>query len=270
MKKVDVVFVVLVYANTQDIREFIDSVRYLECSYKIIIVNSYYNDESLKIMQQIAVENRCDFINVENKGYSYGNNKGIEFARNNYIFDFLVISNADIIVRKFDVQILNKYSDVVIGPKIITSTGKNQNPFYPYKKIFPRMENFFLRRKIKLGYYIIIALNKICKKLLSIKMLIEKKDFEKVYALHGSFIIFSKGALQKIKDIFDENIFLFSEEVVLAEKMKECEIYAYYSTLLEVYHKEDGSMKFLSGTMYDEEVKSNTYVLKKYFSNRKL
>ena len=266
LKKYNLIFVVLVYGNTNDLVEFIESTKIINGTSKIVVVNSYLDDSSMKKCNDITKEYDCDFINVENKGYGAGNNVGIEYAKTNYDFDFLVVSNPDIIIKKFDFECLKLYKHNIVGPKIITSTGKNQNPFYTDKKIFASAEYHFLKTRNKIGYYSIIAMNKCKKMLFFTKLKVSKQCEAPIYAVHGSCIIFSKYAIDLLNVVFDENIFLFCEEMVLAEEMKRKGISAYYTDRIEVYHKEDGSMKFLSGSMYDEEVKSNGYVLKKYYS----
>lgn len=263
-KKIDIAFIVLIYANCNDVLEFLESIKKIDCNKKIILVDSFYNTEVSEKIKHIANINNCDYIAVQNKGYGFGNNAGIRFCLENYKSDFIVISNPDIIIEKFEVDILKQYEHAVVGPKILTSTGKNQNPFFIKKKLFPWWENLFLRYKFKFGYFSLVALNKIHKLLYYFAMRVFNKNSINVYAVHGSFIILPAEVIKKIYPVFDENIFLFTEEIVLAEKMKANEIVCYYDKRFIVHHKEDGCMKFLSGSMYDEEVKSNTYVLNHY------
>lgn len=264
-EKTNIVFVVLTYANTTDITDFLQSLCNIKTDYKVVIVNSFYNEYTLKECKKIAEDNNCLFLSVPNKGYSAGNNKGIEYANEHYDYNYLIISNPDILIKEFDYEVLENNRGKVIGPEIITSKGKRQNPFYVDKKIFPKQEYYFLKNKFKLGYFAIIAINKLKKQIFFTKMKWKNSNEERVYALHGSFIILSREALTKLGIVFDENMFLFCEEMVLAEEMKRKKIEAIYSNRLQVYHKEDGSMRFLKGSMYDEEVKSNGYVYNKYF-----
>lgn len=260
----DIIFVVLTYGYSEDFIEFTKSLKKINCKYKIIMVNNFYDESTKEKNKKLAIQYNCCFIESENKGYGFGNNIGIDYAKQKFEFDYLIVSNPDIIIEKFDLNFLRKEKFNIVGPKIITSTGKNQNPFYVKRKFFPVLENLFLRKKIKLGYYLVLIFTKFSKLLNTFKMTITRKKSEKVYAIHGSFIIFSKKILEKYEKIFDENIFLFNEEVVLAIKMKNDSVDIFYTPEIKIYHKEDGCMKFLNGSMYDEEVKSNTYVLKKY------
>lgn len=264
----DCIFVLLVYANTDDLKEYIESVARLEFRKKIIVVNSYYDDLSAQNANQIARDYRCDYICVENKGYSAGNNRGIEFAVKNYEFEYLIVSNPDMVVQSFDFDYLKSLKCGVVGPKIVTMNGKNQNPFYVDKKRFPKAEYYFLRKRNKLGYFSIIMLNKIVKMIFFAKRFIFRIHESRVYAVHGSFIIFHKETLEKMGSPFDENIFLFCEEMALAEEMKKNGVTAIYTDKIVIKHKEDGSMSFLNGSMLEKEIESNGYVVKKYFCKK--
>ncbi len=264
-KYYDCIFVLLVYANTDDVKDYIKSLEKFDFSRKLIIVNSYYDDASMKEAQRVAEKYDCDFINVENKGYSAGNNRGIEYAQANYNFEYLIVSNTDMIIEKFNFDYLKSLGEGVIGPKIITNSGKNQNPFYVDKKRFPRAEYHFMKTRNKLGYFSIIGLNKIVKWIFFTKCFILGIHESRIYAVHGSFIIFHRKAIETLGTVFDENMFLFCEEMALAEEMRMKGIQATYTSEIVIHHKEDGSMRFLNGSMFEEEVKSNGYVVRKYY-----
>ena len=129
--KCDVVFCVLAYKNSMDLQEFIASV-YKECrfKYRIIVVNSYFDDETLNAIKVVADNYKCDFLNVPNNGYGAGNNKGIEFAIKKYGFSFLVVCNPDTIVKNFDINSVTEYKteEVILAPNVVCASGKRQNP----------------------------------------------------------------------------------------------------------------------------------------------
>ena len=130
MKKVsyDDIFVVLTYRNTTDVIDFLDSLRGKIERYKVVIVNSYFDDITYSCIRKIAYEYGCDFINIQNKGYGYGNNKGIEYVKKMYNFKRVVISNPDIIVREYNQNKLDEFKDGIIGGDIVCRNGKHQNP----------------------------------------------------------------------------------------------------------------------------------------------
>lgn len=92
--------------------------------------------------------------------------------------------------------------------------------FMLIKKRFLRAEYKFMKNKNKLGYYSIIAINKFVKWLFFAKRAVLRPHESQVYAVHGSFIIFHRDALEKLGRVFDENMFLFCEEMALAEEMR--------------------------------------------------
>lgn len=130
----DLIFVVLTYRNEKDLQDFFNSLSNCSGSTRVIVVNAYYDENSLKKVKEIAINNNADFIEIENKGYSYGNNVGIQYALEDYKFRYLVVSNPDIEIQKFNIDDLCNEQNALIGPTIITLSGKNQNPMM-YRRV---------------------------------------------------------------------------------------------------------------------------------------
>lgn len=241
----DLIFVVLTYRNVKDLEDFITSVKKtIKYKYKIIVVNSYFDNYTLLEIKNVAISNGCDFINVENKGYGYGNNRGIEFAKKNYSFKFLIISNPDIEIIQFPLEILKGFEYCILAPTIKTLTGKDQNPFYYSRIKFLEWLNYYSYKKNHIFFlYVSIVINKIYREIrLKIDKIIKAKK-RRIYACHGSFIIFGYKALRKLGSIFDERMFLFSEENHLARLALKNSVPIYMIPEIKVLHKEDGSMK---------------------------
>ena len=138
---------------------------------------------------------------------------------------------------------------------------------------------FFIRNLIYNGFkknnkfyiYIGIFLNKIIREIDIIIYKILKKNRKKIYMAHGSFLLINKKAIEKLKKlggfpIYDNNIFLFGEELDLAIKLKKFSMETTYINSISVLHKEDGSMKYRSDI--NEKLKnSNIYIYEKYYSS---
>lgn len=237
------VFVVLVYRNMKDIRDFVLDIKSHNLDSKIIIVNSYYDDETKAECEKTAEDAGCVFLNVENRGYGYGNNRGIEYALKNFKFDFLIVSNPDIVIKKFSDDSFSSFKDAVIGPVIRTLTNKSQNPYWVYEN--PLSEYLIYKgykNKSKLLLYAGIGINKVIREAFLACFGILRLHFKRVFALHGSFVIFSHGVFDKIKLPYDEDMFLFAEEANLAHLLKKNKIKSYLSSDVEILHKEDGSI----------------------------
>lgn len=268
MEEVKYVFCILTYRNTEDIKECIESIKKSVSCYKIIIINSFYDNKSMVKFKIISEKNNCVFINIENRGYGYGNNRGVEFALNHYKFEYLIIANPDTVIEEFSERILGKVESAVIGPEIINLKGKFQNPMLVTDfKIAQYLIFFGLKSNknfyIKLGQLI----NKLYRILFLLLKKMNKRDYYEVYQIHGSFLLFHYDVLKKIGLPYDENMFLFAEEGYLAYKLKQNKIKSYCCDKIKVLHKEDGSMNFRDDV--NEKLRqSNLYFFDTYYCNK--
>ena len=241
-KKFDFIFVIVTYRNAEDLFELDESLRKFVNNYKVIIVNNYMNDETEKRIKEIASLLKYDYIKSENRGYGAGNNKGIDYAINNYKFDYLVVSNSDVVIKKFDIINLPK-NKAIIGPKITTLNGKLQNPYWVKEnKIAQKFIYLGLKNKSKVRLNIGQGFNKIIREVF---LLFNKNKSNpiKTYAIHGAFVIFTEDVIRKLHPIYDENMFLYYEEALLAKKSKIKKINRYFFPNIQILHKEDGSTK---------------------------
>lgn len=261
MEKYNFVFIVLTYRNAEDLCEFNYSLKNIVGTYKIIVVNSYYDDNSMLNIKNICDYNGFDFLNVINKGYSFGNNQGIEYANKNYAYNYIIISNPDIEIQKLDYNSLLLHGGNIIGPKIITSTGRNQNPiYYTRQRMIEQIQMEAIKRKKFYINYIAALINKINK---AYNTIVNNNNlkYRYVYALHGSFLIFSKASMDKLRNKpFDDRMFLFAEEDYLAYISEKMKIQMIYDKGIIVKHKEDGSMRLSNIDLRMTALKSLEYV----------
>lgn len=266
-KNVGFIFVILVYRNVEDILELLESIKAQVLDSKVIIVNNYYDETTQKQFEKIAAEHQCDFINCENRGYGAGNNAGIRFALEKYEFEYLIISNPDIVIKNFPVEEIRQYPEGVYGCEIDNLAHKNQNPMLAKNCRFAS-KMLYKGIKEKLSFCLLAgkAINKLQRDWSRFLLNRKKKENRKVYQIHGSFLIFSGSVIQEIEAPYDEEMFLFAEEGYLAYLLNKKGISSYYCPEIKVLHKEDGSMKFRNDI--DEEcVKSNLYFFEKYYFN---
>lgn len=268
MEKYKYIFVVLVYRNFNDAKDLILNIKEKVSNYKIVLVNSYYDDYSMTKLKQISVENNCDFINIQNKGYGYGNNQGIKHAKNKYYFEYLIVANPDIEIKKFDEKEIDKYAIGLFGPVIKTLKGKNQNPYWVKEmKILEKLRYFGFRNKSNFFIYFTITINKIYRSLFLLFFRIFNIKQFKVFAIHGCFLIFPYSILKGIDLLYDEKIFLFSEEADIAHELKKRNIKTYITKGVEIKHKEDGSIKYEKINERQEERKSIIYYYEKVINS---
>lgn len=242
IKCFDIVILVLVYRNTDDLIDFFNNLNISKC--KVVVVNSYYDKESEIKFQNIARSYDADFISVPNKGYGYGNNRGCEYALHNYLFKYLIISNADVLVEKFDISILANYNDVIIAPQIINLKGKKQNPSSPFvpSRCREYLKSFLYKRDCRRLIWLLYAYSRLTKELFFIIC----KKRKRVFSAHGAFVIFPIDIVKRLYPFYNEDMFLFNEEEHLGRLARMKGVPTYYVEDIVVRHKEDGSVKIAS------------------------
>ena len=266
MTRTKYVFVILVYRNTLDLEECLQSIREKVKNSRSIVVNAYYDEDTTKAIFEISKCYQCDFLNIENKGYSYGNNRGIELALSKYDFDFLIVSNPDIVIQEFnDQKLAPDFKYDIIAPKIVAASGKPQNPMSITKsKISQYLQYQGFKKDSNMLIYAGIGLSKISN---YFSLLIKKIKGDRIFAIyeaHGSFVILSKYTIDVLQPIYDENMFLFAEEGVLASKAKRKGLKCCYFPDICIRHKEDGSMKLSNMSQNKELKKANIYCYEHY------
>ena len=265
MENFDIVFIVLTYRTAIDLHDFIKSLESnpQKFSYKVIVVNSFFDQKTSLEIKEIAKSHKCDFIECENKGYGYGNNFGINFAKENYKFNYLVVSNADIIIQNFDIQELDKCNAEVIAPQIRTLSGKKQNPIMDkYSRFSEKAMYYGQKNKNKIFIFISLIINKIKNK--KNNFINRKNKIRQIYAAHGSFVIFKQSIFKKLDKIYDENLFLFCEEGDIAKQFQSKNIKTILNENIKVLHKEDGSMSVSNININNELSKSYIYYYEKW------
>lgn len=266
MEEYNYVFVILVYRNFEDLKECIESIQSKVVNYRIIIVNAYYNSESENKVKKIAETYDCDFLSKPNKGYSYGNNAGIRYASLNYHFEYIIVSNPDIVINKFPDS---KYKGDIIAPEIIAASGKTQNPMYiKYNKLTDWMVYRSFKNNQRWLLFVALGINKLVRKL---SFFLNRKNTYSIYAAHGSFVLLSNKAVTVLSAdggaVYDENIFLFAEEMVLAAKARKLCLKTIFDKTISVFHKEDGSMNLSNISIQGELAKGNIYYYEHYIGN---
>ena len=246
MEKYKYVFVVLVYKNIEVLKDFFQSLHLSD--YKVVVVNSYYDDASLKECQETALVNKADFIPIENKGFGYGNNVGLKHAMENYSFDYLILSNSDIQINSLDFLSVIKETSAIVAPYTHLPSGKVQNPNIPWRmrKLLKLFKVAYDRESNMLLLFAHI-LTRGSRELFRVYSLIKKKTFYKIYCCHGSFMIFTKKAVDALFPVFDDRVFLYNEELYLAERSRIKNIPIYYCPKIDVLHLEGAS----SGISFD-------------------
>ena len=156
---------------------------------------------------------------------------------------------------------LNNIDYHLVGPRITNSAKKDLNPFLlkPMSKKRKLYWKFYFK-----SYYF----SKLLKLITSFKFFLksprEIKKIRKVYAIHGSAMIFSKHFFLK-GGMIDDNFELFGEEITTAEicKIINCKIF-YVPNLILTHNEHSTTKKINDRNLYDLAKKSHYYFSEKY------
>lgn len=196
---------------------------------------------------------------MENLGYAKGNNLGAQISRVLFKDSYYIFSNNDLNFTEKIVldDLLEPFKDesiAIVGPKIVGLDGKNQSP---------RRNNSIWKQMI-LYYYNILLFNALYK-------FVNNIDYDnrskKVDWLMGCFLVVDSSKFNEV-GLFDENTFLFAEEMVLADKLGRKNYKSYFINTITLIHNHGQTVKSTMDTLKAMEVshKSEEYYFKNYRS----
>jgi hypothetical protein len=237
--------VIIVSYNTSSlislcIEKLISSFTNSKLSFEIIVVDNGSIDDSVKKLKRIR-EKLANLIVIENKknlGYAKANNQAIKQAKGKYIL-FL---NSDILIDKINWQTLLNFFETKkeVGALTIRINLKNGAIDPASHRGFPTLwrsfcyfsslervlsfNSFF--KKIFGGYHLLhLDLNKI----------------HEVEVISGAFFLTRKDLIKKIGG-FDEDFFMYGEDIDLCLRIKQLNYKIIYYPDFEVLH-----LKYQSG-----------------------
>lgn len=211
--------IIVNYNDVDDTEKYVNTITKYECINRIVVVDNHSTTqetfETLKKMESSKVK---VIQSEKNGGYNYGNNYGIRYLDSlKEEYDYYIISNPDISVSE---QAIKKCLDVfkndskvgVVAPRMF---NKDENPI---RRSSWKMRTFGLdvihsTRLLEILFYKILRNGEYSNKEY-------EKDLLEVEAISGAFFIIKSEVLRNI-DMFDENVFLFYEEDILAKKLAE-------------------------------------------------
>lgn len=274
--------VIVSYKTTKKTIEFINcELKKINLPVIIVVVNNTFTNldnkkflESLNasiVFSQKPIDKGAEVYLInsgDNLGFARGNNLGAKFLIENFSIDYILFVNNDIeilspsLISKLVEKCTSDSRIGAIGPRMVDSNGTYVSPRYdrvtPFRYalqhlIFPvRKSQIFFEFNVKSP---------------GIKELIKRKESEGFcYWVAGAFMLFKSKVFMEIGG-FDEGTFLYGEEKIIAEKLREKNRYFYYSSTVTVLS--DGG--FTISRYFDSKAKqkmvyeSDLYYYKKYF-----
>lgn len=229
-----IALVVLNYNDYDTTAEFIRRVEPYGNIGRIVVVDNQSTDDSFARLTSFRSE-KVDIIqSPANKGYAAGNNFGIRYALDNYGPEYIIVSNPDV---EFEVSVADKLYQTaeslpdagIVACQMVCLSGVDlasawKLPGYGDYLIgnFPVMEKLFGSRTLYSQEYL-------------------SGGFVEVDAVSGAFFMISAKAFRAV-DGFDEDTFLYGEEILLAERLHAKKFKTYFVSNEKYLHKHSASI----------------------------
>ncbi len=217
--------VILNYNDFENTSLMINDIKNYKILDIIVVVDNKSTDDSVKQLKKY-VSNKIKIVEAkENKGYAAGNNVGIKYLIDNYEIDNIIISNPDIIVSEREIKTLindlEKKEISVIAPNIKEPNGISKGWKLP---------TFLSELLSNVPYFHFLS-----DKILSYSEEEYKNDLTQVEVVKGCFFIIKKDVFKAI-DFFDENTFLYYEEIIIGKKLKELGFKTFVDNRVTIIH----------------------------------
>lgn len=187
----------------------------------------------------------------QNIGFARGNNLGADILLNNFTIDHFLFSNDDIIigdgcvVEKMIKQFKLRPEVGVIGPRIMGRDNLDQSPHYcvvtPLRQIGWALTQRFRNRRSSTSRLMATPQSGYC------------------YWVSGCFFMVRQPDFVSVKG-FDSRTFLYSEEVILAERMKRIDKREYFMAEASVIHLGGCSTKKLQNKVLRNYLKQSNCI----------
>ena len=197
----------------------------------------------------------------ENLGFAKANNLAVDFINRYLKIDYLLFSNNDIVIQKSNIiRQLIKQLDAdnrigMIGPQIVGVKGEKQSPF-PYQSFWDRYVRMYL-------YTPFMTKEKKAERFALNYQENAREGFH--YRIMGSFFMMRHDDYKAIGGM-DPSTFLYAEEMILSERLKQINkgVYYYPRTIVQHIHGATTKQSMTHRTISLEIMKSECYYYYQY------
>ncbi len=259
----DLSCIIVNYQNSKSLKCCLDSIYQTieEIDLEVIIVDNSEEDPGLKsIKENYPKVHIVD--NPTNVGFSKANNQAASIA----LGEFLFILNPDTILKKNTVNSMFKHISShqeigVLGPKVLNPNGSLQYSCRRYPTLWTGLFN---RYSILSRFY---PQNRFTSHYLMLDF--DHNDTTPVDWLSGCCLMISKSIFKKING-FDENYFLFNEDIDLCRMVHKTGKKVVYFPEAKVFHKVSTSNSKTSAKVIIQRHLGMMYYFKKHHSKNLL
>ncbi|MBE5863167.1 MAG: glycosyltransferase family 2 protein [Lachnospiraceae bacterium] len=251
----NIVFVVLHYENLRDTKACVESLlKYvINDKARIVIVDNGSIYGKLDEIKKIYYEyDQIYFLKSEkNLGFAKGNNLGFLYAKHKLKAEIIILCNNDLIFPQIDyIKIIKKhfeedYFDVAGNQIISIVDGKNQNPipvqYATKQQLFVRIIKYYI-----LYFFCFFNFDIMIQKFFSHEIIEYHPNKDDDFQLFGACLIFANRYIKEFDGLYDKT-FMYNEESILKERVKNHKLKMKYYEDAFVKHKEGASTKEIYG-----------------------
>lgn len=271
--KKEILILVSCYNNEDEVVRFAAHLSKQTVSEKIFLAvscNSVKDKEKLlKGLENSGLDNAVLYPE-RNLGYLHGCLYGLKHGISLEDYKWVMISNTDIEFQSdsFFYELLTRKmpEDIwCIAPHIVLPGGRRQNPFLISRPSSKKMMawKFIHENQVRLRSYTELSCLK--RKLAAKKVSHNDSKNSIIYAAHGSCFIL-KPACVDVLNKANDNIFMYGEEILIAELIRKYKKKVYYIHDLVVHHNENSTTSLIDykrKSMYYKQ--SYEYLLNVFF-----
>ena len=93
-------FLIINYNDAESVLKLLDNIKEYRCLDLVVIVDNASTDDSYEKLKKMENQKIVVLKNPENRGYAAGINYGAKYLIELYDIENIIISNADIIIKK--------------------------------------------------------------------------------------------------------------------------------------------------------------------------
>ena len=221
-------------------------------NFQIILVDNYSTDDSLNSLKTFY--SNIDKITIiksdKNGGYGYGVNIGLKHSILKKDCRYIWVLNNDTIIFN---NTLEEFVSAEINSKNLKIWGsKVLNKDFTIQSLGCRINKYFMTTKHNYNGF---------------KDICYDKSKYKIDYIHGCSMFFNKDVVNRV-GLFDENYFLFYEDVDYSMQSKRNNISLDICNKSKIIHKENSTIKKMNYEFYSTS--NRLKIAKKYFSNKLL
>lgn len=227
--------VIVNYKNQHLITQCIKSIIEKETKrdFEIIVVDNNSEDNTEELLREIYPKVRW-FQMGYNSGFGRANNKGIKEAKGDYI----LLLNSDIIITQPNsitdslnkLKQLSKSENIVLGTRLVNPDGSYQETL--------RLEFPGIKREIRANSFYIFFIERVLKRKYTGKEEQRNAHYVSSYVeyINGAFLLLSRNTLLDNNLFFDEDFFLYGEDIEWAWRARQRNLDFYHFHELELTH----------------------------------